>query len=69
MQALQGRRWRRFVWWRAAAWRPALGWCRHGSLHGNRAHGHAGVARSLIAAGAIPGDGTRETSPAVLSVL
>ena len=30
-----------------------LGWCCHGSLHGNRGHDHAGVARLLLAAGAV----------------
>ena len=46
-----------------------LGWCCHGSLHGNRNHDHAGVARLLVAAGARPGDDSREASPAVMAVL
>jgi ankyrin repeat protein len=46
-----------------------LGWCCHGSLHGNRNHDHAGVARLLLAAGARPGDDTREASPAVMALL
>jgi len=45
-----------------------LGWCCHGSLNGNRSHDHAGVARLLLAAGAVPGD-SPEASPAVLAVL
>jgi hypothetical protein len=44
-----------------------LGWCCHGSLHGNRSHDHAGVARLLIAAGAEVGDW--EASPQVKAVL
>lgn len=46
-----------------------LGWCCHGSLHGNRSHDHAGVARLLLAAGAEFGPDTREASPAVQAVL
>jgi ankyrin repeat protein len=46
-----------------------LGWCCHGSLHGNRSHDHAGVARLLIEAGALPGADTQEASPAVQAVL
>lgn len=46
-----------------------LGWCCHGSLHGNRHHDHAGVARLLLAAGAVPGDDTAEASPAVRAVM
>jgi ankyrin repeat protein len=46
-----------------------LGWCCHGSLHGNRNHDHAGVARLLLAAGAVPGDDTREASEAVREVI
>jgi ankyrin repeat protein len=45
-----------------------LGWCCHGSLNGNRAHDHAGVARLLLAAGAVA-DGTPEASPTVLAVI
>ena len=46
-----------------------LGWCCHGSLHGNRCHNHAGVARLLLDAGAKPGPDTQEASPAVRAVL
>jgi ankyrin repeat protein len=46
-----------------------LGWCCHGSLHGNRQHDHAEVARLLLAAGAEPGPDTDEASPSVQSVL
>jgi hypothetical protein len=46
-----------------------LGWCCHGSLHGNRSHDHAGVARLLLAAGAVPGNDTREASAKVLAAL
>ena len=46
-----------------------LGWCCHGSLHGNRAHDHVGVARLLLAAGARQGKDTRNASPAVRAVL
>jgi ankyrin repeat protein len=46
-----------------------LGWCCHGSLHGNRRHDHAGVARLLVAAGAEQGKDTRDSSPAVRAVL
>jgi len=46
-----------------------LGWCCHGSLHGNRSGDHAGVARLLLAAGALPGAEPREASPEVLAVL
>lgn len=46
-----------------------LGWCCHGSLHGNRDHDHAGVARLLVAAGAQPGRDTTNASPAVRSVI
>jgi ankyrin repeat protein len=46
-----------------------LGWCCHGSLHGNTAHDHAAVARLLLDAGARPGADTEEASPAVESVL
>ncbi|MDB4884349.1 MAG: ankyrin, partial [Gemmatimonadetes bacterium] len=44
-----------------------LGWCCHGSLNGNTAHDHAGVARLLLDAGARP-DGA-EASPLVEAVL
>jgi ankyrin repeat protein len=46
-----------------------LGWCCHGSLHGNPRHDHAGVARLLLAAGAPPGSENQESSPTVQSVL
>jgi ankyrin repeat protein len=46
-----------------------LGWCCHGSLHGNPSHGHAGVARLLLEAGAQPESDTHGASPAVQSVL
>ncbi|HEU5183412.1 MAG TPA: hypothetical protein VFU01_02515 [Gemmatimonadaceae bacterium] len=46
-----------------------LGWCCHGSLHGNRSHDHAGVARLLLAAGAQQGNDTRDSSPSVRAVL
>ena len=46
-----------------------LGWCCHGSLHGNRNHNHAGVARLLLGAGAQRGSDTDEASPPVRSVL
>jgi ankyrin repeat protein len=41
-----------------------LGWCCHGSLHGNTSHDHAGVAKLLLEAGA-PESDTREASPSV----
>ena len=46
-----------------------LGWCCHGSLHGNPEHDHAAVARLLLDAGARPGPDTEQASPAVRSVL
>jgi ankyrin repeat protein len=46
-----------------------LGWCCHGSLHGNPRHDHAGVARLLLEAGAQPGSDTHEASPVVKSIL
>ena len=46
-----------------------LGWCCHGSLHGNPTHDHAGVAKLLLAAGAQPGADTREASKDVQRVL
>ena len=46
-----------------------LGWCCHGSLHGNRDHDHAGVARLLLDAGARPGRDTTDASPAVQAVI
>lgn len=46
-----------------------LGWCCHGSLHGNRNHDHAGVARLLLEAGARRGPDTQNASTAVMEVL
>jgi ankyrin repeat protein len=46
-----------------------LGWCCHGSLHGNQDHDHAGVARLLLEAGAVRGSDSQEASPAVMAVL
>ena len=46
-----------------------LGWCCHGSQHGNTSHDHAGVARLLLDAGAEPGADTEDASPAVQSVI
>ena len=46
-----------------------LGWCCHGSLHGNRGHDHAEVARMLLAAGARPGPDTVDASAAVRAVI
>jgi ankyrin repeat protein len=45
-----------------------LGWCCHGSLHGNQTHDHAGVARLLLAAGAKP-DADMDASASVKAVL
>jgi ankyrin repeat protein len=45
-----------------------LGWCCHGSQHGNREHDHARVAELLLAAGAIRGSDSWEASPSVLAV-
>jgi ankyrin repeat protein len=46
-----------------------LGWCCHGSVHGNTAHDHAAVARLLVDAGAELGRDTVEASPSVQAVL
>jgi ankyrin repeat protein len=46
-----------------------LGWCCHGSLHGNTTRDHAGVARLLLGAGAELGQDTDGASPSVQSVL
>jgi ankyrin repeat protein len=46
-----------------------LGWCCHGSLHGNQDHDHAGVARLLLEAGARPGRDTQHASHAVVAAL
>lgn len=46
-----------------------LGWCCHGSVHGNPGHDHAGVARLLLEAGAEPGEDTLEASARVRAVI
>lgn len=46
-----------------------LGWCCHGSVHGNTRRDHARIARLLLEAGADPGHGIRDASPAVTAVL
>lgn len=46
-----------------------LGWCCHGSLHGNARNDHAAVARLLLEAGALAGPETSEASEAVEAVL
>jgi ankyrin repeat protein len=46
-----------------------LGWCCHGSKHGNTSHDHAGVARLLLEAGAEPGADADDASPAVQSAI
>ena len=46
-----------------------LGWCRHGSLHGNTTRDHPRIARMLLEAGADPGPEESEASPAVEVVL
>ena len=46
-----------------------LGWCCHGSLHGNTSHDHAGVAKLLLEAGAQPDSHTSEASPSVEAIL
>jgi ankyrin repeat protein len=46
-----------------------LGWCCHGSLHGNRCHDHAAAARLLLDAGARTGPDTAEASSAVQAIL
>jgi ankyrin repeat protein len=46
-----------------------LGWCCHGSRYGNTSHDHAGVAKLLLEAGAMPGFDTSEASPSVAAVL
>ncbi len=46
-----------------------LGWCCHGSLHGNTTHDHAGVARLLLNAGASPDIDPASASAAVAEVL
>ena len=46
-----------------------LGWCCHGSLHGNPLREHAEVARLLLEAGAQTGSDTRDASASVQAVL
>jgi len=46
-----------------------LGWCCHGSVHGDSSHDHAAVARLLLEAGARPGVDTEEAAPEVESAL
>jgi ankyrin repeat protein len=46
-----------------------LGWCCHGSVHGNPQHEHAHVARLLLDAGAIPGKDASHASEEVEAVL
>jgi ankyrin repeat protein len=46
-----------------------LGWCFHGSRFGNTSHDHVGIAKLLLEAGARPGPGPVEASPAVEAVL
>ena len=46
-----------------------LGWCCHGSLHGDRSREHASIARLLLAAGAQQGKDTSDSSPSVRAVL
>ena len=46
-----------------------LGWCCHGSVHGNPGHDHAGVAKLLLEAGAEPGEDALEASASVRAVI
>jgi ankyrin repeat protein len=46
-----------------------LGWCCHGSLHGDTSRDHAGVAELLLEAGAKLGKDTTSASPSVEAVL
>ena len=46
-----------------------LGWCCHGSIHGDTTHDHATVARLLLEAGAQRGADTDAASPSVKAVL
>jgi ankyrin repeat protein len=46
-----------------------LGWCCHGSLHGNPAGDHVGIAQMMLEAGAQQGRDTENSSPAVRAVL
>ena len=46
-----------------------LGWCTHGSVHGNPRHDHARVAQLLLDAGAVPGKDTSGASPGVEAVI
>lgn len=46
-----------------------LGWCCHGSVHGNTRRDHAGVAQRLLDAGAEVGRDAADASPSVRAVL
>ena len=46
-----------------------LGWCCHGSLHGDTSRDHAGVAALLLEAGAQAGRDTSQASPSVAAVI
>jgi len=46
-----------------------LGWCCHGSLHGNPAGQHAEIARLLLAAGAVPGPDSEHASETVRAAI
>ncbi len=46
-----------------------LGWCCHGSVHGNPHRDRARIAQLLLEAGADPDHGIRDASPAVTAVL
>ena len=46
-----------------------LGWCCHGSLHGDTTRDHAAVAALLLEAGARPGQDTIQAAPSVKAVL
>ncbi|MEO6527643.1 MAG: ankyrin repeat domain-containing protein [Gemmatimonadaceae bacterium] len=46
-----------------------LGWCCHGSQHGNTSHDHAAVAEQLLEAGAQLGQDTSTASSRVMAVL
>lgn len=45
-----------------------LGWCTHGSLHGDTSRDHAAVAELLLDAGALPGPDTKDRSRSVDAV-
>jgi ankyrin repeat protein len=46
-----------------------LGWCCHGSVHGNTEHDHVGVAKLLLEAGGEPGRDTADASVGVKAVI